>query len=117
MINIAIDSVIIDMPAVKINVRMQGGIRVNSGFILEKSNSVVAIGIDMASKRGDVTGIISEDNIPGLLLDANEASLHLQNGKENESTEISFPQYKGWEVYCASISRYTLKICLIKIKK
>lgn len=94
----------------------QGGVIVNKGFILagSKESGVIAVQIDLTTKRAEVAVYGDNDGIPLLFLCANEYTLKLIQGKEKQLTEISFPDYKDWICFCAEISKYTLNLCLVK---
>jgi hypothetical protein len=106
-----------DRALVPIEIRRQGRPIVNaeSAYIAAGGVGCAAIYIDMRSKRCEVFGTGSDfDDVPTVDVEAVEGSLHLDESKEPEEwTEIAFPTYKGWRVFSASASRYTLAICLI----
>ena len=93
-------------------VTQKGKIRVNIKAKPHKFKERQVLFIDLHSKRGEA-GIGSCGDIPYVWLSPNDESLHLRKTKQ-EITEISFPEYKGWTIACAEISRYTLIVALIK---
>ena len=95
-------------------VKNQGAAIINHGWIQALSETVVAIGIDMRSKRCIIGATGSDGEVPLIMIDTNSESLHLKLGKEGELTEVAFPDFKGWSVWSADIARYTVAICLIK---
>lgn len=99
-----------------INVVTQGAPIINEGSVHRNGDNVVALEIDLSSKYCKV-GATSGGTLPGIYIDADEQSLNLDESKKVEdSTFIEFPQYEGWNVWCASIGRYTLSVCLVREK-
>lgn len=92
----------------------QGGPVFNLGRIKASGPSLLAIEIDLGSKGCEVLcDLKTDEGAPLLVLDSVNA-VHLGAGLELENTELSFPDYVGWSVFSAHISRYTLRICLIR---
>lgn len=103
--------------SIKIKILKQGGIIINHGRIVSISNNFVALEIDLKSKHGEIEGEGStqyKDNSPCIILGASPESIHLKKGKETEWTLISFPNFKGYYLWCSNVCRYTLRVCLIK---
>lgn len=100
----------------KIDVIMQGAPLVNEGWVVAEGKNVVALEIDLHSKRCEAGAKTSGGNpdIPGLFIDATEGSLHLGTEPRETPTWIRFPEYVDWRVWCADIARYTLNVCLVK---
>jgi len=72
-----------------------------------------AIEIDMRSKRCEVMAeSATEDGAPVIWLDGTNA-LHLKKGCEKEPTEVTFPDYKGWQIFSAHVCRYTFRVCFV----
>lgn len=95
-------------------VTKQGGIILNEGCtIIAECTSVKAVCIDMKSKRGMIAGY-GNGEYPSLYLIGIEGSLKLKNGFENVETIIEFPDLKGWNIFSANVSRYTVSICFLK---
>lgn len=100
-----------------INIVTQGAPVINTGGVYAKGDDVVALEIDMSSKNCKVSATSGGD-LPGIYIDATERSLSLDPTKSIEdSTFIEFPQYAGWDVWCNSISKYTLSVCLVRDKQ
>lgn len=85
-------------------------------FVVQRGEKVVAIYIDMMSKRCEIgCSIGGSDGSVGITIDATEHSLHLDETKDREEfTEIYFPEFKGWTYWCGNMARYTCSICLVK---
>lgn len=98
----------------------QGAPVINGGCIIERSENLIAIEIDMKSKYCEVGLFTHEDpeNVCGLMIGANEDSLNLKEGIDKDTyTEIKFPNFKGFSVFAANLGRYTLSVCLIRDKE
>jgi hypothetical protein len=92
-----------------------GEVIINHGIVEAKGRRVVALAIDMTTKRPEViaTSIDGDGKSPGVIL-TGEHALNIEERKRGEPTHITFPEYPGWIVHCADVARYSLKICLIK---
>ncbi len=104
---------------VKHYISTQGAILVNYAYVHEWGNDVCAIAVDMRSKRGEIISDgCDDDNLPMVIVEAVEESVHLKRGVDRMApTVIVFPQFKGWTVWASNISKYTIYICLVNIKK
>ena len=108
------NSGIITREVVVCDIRRQGGPVVNGGHVIARGENVVAVEVDMKSKRCAVlTDSLADDGAPVIWLDG-EGALHLMPGAEKEETEVAFPEYKGWRVFVAEVCRYTLRVCLVR---
>ncbi len=103
---------------IEITINKQGATLVNCGNVLEISENIVALEIDLKSKNCEViSSYYCSDGKRGIILGANENSLHLHENIDRDSlTEIEFPQFKNWSVFSWNIGRYTLNVCLIRIR-
>lgn len=102
---------------VLVRVVIQGAPIVNDGYIHARGDSVVAIYIDMRSKRCRVGATGGGDDGPKIEIEADGdgASLHLDESQPRDAvTWIALPEFIGWQVFCAELSRYTLAVCLVK---
>lgn len=98
----------------------QGTPVINSGCIIEQSENLIAIEIDMKSKYCEIAMFTHKDpeNVCGLMIEANEDSLNLKEGIDKDmSTEIEFTNFKGFSVFAANLGRYTVSVCLIRDKE
>ena len=86
---------------------------INGGYVLRDGSEVVALEIDLYSKYCNVVLATSSMGIPGIQLIATKESLHLGD-YDKDITKVELPEYKGWSAFSASVSRYTLRVCLIK---
>jgi hypothetical protein len=99
----------------RINVIEQGAPLVNEGTFHRRGKSVVALEIDLHSKYCQVMATYSADGAPGVIIGATKRSLHLLKGMpRRKETTIEFPNFVGWYIWCASIGRYSLSVCLVK---
>lgn len=86
---------------------------VNAGCVIARGERVVALEIDMHTKRGNILAYGTNGGIPMLMLDTCEGTLkthHVATGP----TEISFPEFHGYTPWCAGYARYTVSVCLVK---
>ena len=101
---------------VAIRITEQGCVRVNAAHLHRAGNGIVAVYVDLHSKRAvlSYTGSGYEDP-PSVTLEADENTLHLDESKPRESTTtFDFPEYPGWRVFAADgPGRYTLAVCLV----
>ena len=99
----------------KVKITNQGGpmLSDDKALIERQGKDVIAASIDMRSKRAVLYGNGLND-YPIILIGADEDTLNLKKGKEKELTEIAFPELRGWRIWTANISRYTLFICFTR---
>lgn len=104
---------------VECQVVVQGGPRVNGGKVVAIGLDVAAVVIDMESKHCDIATTSTSDNgEPQLFLDVNQgAALHLTPGKEREITCVRLPDFKGWDLWCVEVSRYSLLACFVRSQR
>lgn len=96
---------------------VDGEVIVNHGWIEAKGRNVAAIAFDLTTKYAEILATsysFNENNAPGVMLIAGNDTLNINKKKRGDATHIVFPEYTNWKVHCASISSYTLNICLIK---
>jgi hypothetical protein len=118
------------MEPIEINVLNQGKPIVNEGFIIVKSDSIVAAAIDMKSKYCIIESIpirFEKKKLPPAInIGYTAESLYLNDTfqeSDNVSKEffpasntfIEFPEFEGWEIWCANLARYTLQFSMIKV--
>lgn len=95
-----------------IEITIQGAPVVNNACIVAISDNLVAITVDLHSKRCEIAGYGGDGTTPVVWLDATEDSLHLHESNKG-ITEISFPEFKGWDIWCLSTGRYSVELCLL----
>ena len=88
----------------------QGEIMVNDGYETPVECKVLVF--DLASKYAEVLAVGSDDEYPTVLLWATDSTLKLDESKKGQPTEIKLPEYKGWGILTASVSRYSLTVVL-----
>lgn len=104
-----------DYPPLALRIVTQGAPRVNAGEIVGRGPDVIALSIDLHSKRCAVEAISAEDDGSPTLYLNGEGALHLHpEHAATEPTLLNLPDYPGWRVFAADISRYTLNVCLVK---
>ena len=96
-----------------VKIESQGCLLINRAYIMARGKNVVAINVDMCSKRGIVSGIFGdgEDNY-SLIIDKAEDTVN-HDTNTNNPTILNFPKFKGWSIWSAQISKCTLAVCLI----
>ena len=95
-------------------VTRQGGPILNYGYVVAAGENVVAIEVDMRSKRCEIMAeSATGTGTPVIWLDGTNA-LHLEKGREKEATEVAFPEYDGWRIFSAHVCRYTLRVCFVR---
>ncbi len=103
---------------VKHVITSQGAPIVNDVHLHEDGANLVALEIDMKSKYCTVDMSSEDEGIPCIHIEANDSSLKLnENFGLTESTGISFPEYKGWDVYATGAGRYSIRVVLIRKKR
>lgn len=86
----------------------------NRAYIMKRSPNIILCLIDLATKYAVVEGFVNGIDI---VLGFDENTIHRRMGNyRNKSTVISFPDSKGWEVWLAECSRYSVKVVLAKFK-
>jgi hypothetical protein len=102
---------------VKIEILRQGGVIANHAAIRAVGENVVAIAVDMKTKRGEFSGDFGGfPEGPGVTLSCVEGSLHFKEGLQEVETWIAFPEFNEWTVWCCDYGKYTVAVCLIKNK-
>lgn len=95
-------------------VRTQGAVLVNEGYVHRRGDNVVAAYVDLKSKRAEYAGAIYEGGKPPVIcLDASEETLHIDESKKGETTLVEFPDFVGWTVFSAHVSKYTLAVVFV----
>ena len=101
-------------------IEAEGGPILECGFIVFEYPSLMAIMLDMKTKRGSIfagsSNIGEGDSIPTISIFTEDDSLYFDEERKDEPTIISFPEYAGWQIFCESYSKHTINLCLIKEK-
>ena len=109
----------LNTPVVEHRVNYQGAITVNNCITYQKSNNIIAFCIDTENKWGEIFATGSNENgVPCIVLEANENTTNIRNKKTIEDlnlTEIEFPDYSGWTIFCCSWSKYSVYVCMVKL--
>jgi hypothetical protein len=79
-------------------------VKVNHAFLLEYSPDVQAVGVDFGDKRLGVIATGADEDVPCVVLE----------NFEEQTVSVTFPTYKGWTIWSASTSKYTLHVCFIR---
>lgn len=100
---------------IKVTVLHQGAINHDHAYVYRASENVVAIAVDMKTKRGEIIATGNMDTYPTILLTKNEYSCHLNPDYDEEApTELSFPEFPNWSIWCFDYSKYVLTLCLVR---
>lgn len=93
-----------------IKVIEQGGPKLSifAGLDLKRGEDVAAFYVDMETKRCEIDAYNDGDFGPEIAIGHNDM---------RDSTLISFPEFKGWNVHCASVAKYTIAVCLTLSKE
>jgi hypothetical protein len=92
-----------------------GSIAVNADTaeVRERGDCIVAVEVDLKSKRAGIyTEGIADDGIPVVWLERTDETLYATRLKR--PTCVGFTDFKGWRVYLAEVSRYMLRVVLVK---
>lgn len=105
--------------SVKIKIERQGAPMVNTknAIVQAMGKGIVAIYVDLRSKYCEVDCLSTSrnDKYEAILIGATADSTNLKrNVHRDECTKIYLPEYKGWRIFCCALTRYTLRICLVK---
>ena len=108
--------------ALSINIYHQGAVKINRAVIEKQSEEIVCISIELYSKYCEIGPITGTDMLnklgPGASLFATERSTQLLTTvPKDDPTCITFPDYRGWEMYATSEGRYCVRFVLIKSNK
>lgn len=103
---------------VRFNVVVQGAIQVNNAILYVQDETMCAIIVDCKSKRGDIIATGNDENdIPILDLGADEETTNIKEGKTiDDATEISFPDFKGWDIFTCNYAKYSIYVSMYKRK-
>lgn len=96
----------------------QGSINVNAAIIDHQTENIVCITVDFSTKYAEYNSHSSGDNCPPeVWYGASDETIKLNDDPDltDELTGISFPDFVGWQVYCASSpGRYSAQVVLVK---
>ena len=94
-------------------VTYQGAVRVNHAAIYKQTSDTALILVDLHSKYCVIDATGSDDRGPSIFVGTNKNSLNLHKTRKG-LTEILFPAFKGWYVWCCQLQKYTVSICMMK---
>lgn len=78
--------------------------------------TLAAVEIDMATKWCDAIAATSDDNgNVGIIITDTSRSIGV-NETNLSNTEIEFPRFKGWNIFCYSCNRYALRVVFNKVE-
>lgn len=105
---------------IKTVITHQGAVKANpGGIVYRESADIACICVDLETKYARMGGTFSGGgDPPGVVLSATEDSIHMDPAHDRDSmTFIQFPEFQGWTVFVAEVSRYTLALCMLKDKE
>jgi len=100
-----------------ISVTHQGAPIVHTDSVIEKvCGDIATLTIDMESKYCQVVAYsVSKDGYPVIIIGTTKMSSQILEGANRTAgTDVELGEYKGWGIFLADISRYTLRVCLVK---
>lgn len=84
-------------------------------YMLMGGAGAVCFFVDLDSKHCELFGTCRGDqNTPELIIGATSETSTVHGNDRDAFTRISFPEFSGWDVHCANISRYTIAVALSK---
>lgn len=95
----------------------QGSVVANHAFVATETDIGAMIIVDLETKRAIFDDDTQDENgNPAVRLSANEYS-HGISDEHSGLTTLSFPEYAGYSVFAARVSRYTLNVALINLDR
>lgn len=83
--------------------------------VVHRYERLALIEVHLGSKWAELLASSSGEVVaPMVMLQATERTLQTVEYFEGIATTVHFPQWIGWDVELASVSRYTLVVCLTK---
>jgi len=103
------------MIKLSVKVTKQGAPIVKDGHIKRICSDVALVEIDLISKYCEVDAAGGDDEPPTLYISPTEESDYLMEGADvGVVTIVELPDFTGWDIYTAKITKYTLRVCLTK---
>jgi hypothetical protein len=84
--------------------------RKSDKFVVCQNDDMAAILVDLDQKHVKISGFSDLNNCPSIFLDAQVAP----DPNKNFDTELFFSGFDGFDVFSASISKYSLRVCLVR---
>jgi len=104
---------------IPLEIVMQGAPVVGSdkALVWARADNILCLDIDLDSKHCALAGEGGHDGYGEVYINEREDTIHPEEGPGGKGlTGIRFPPLQGWDVYNASLSRYTLRVTLVKAK-
>ena len=95
----------------KLHIERQGAAVISHAVVVYQSDAVVLIDLSMNTKRTAVGCLMEVDGVPGLSITTHEGSVHL-HPIETGWTDITFPDWHGWDIYSAMGGKWAVRIAL-----
>ena len=100
-----------------IQITHQGAIKINAAMIEYQAPNIACISVDFSTKYAEFDSHGCGDDVPPeVWYGASDETIKLnEDDLSDEPTGISFPDFVGWKVFCASSpGRYTASVVLVK---
>ena len=101
-----------------IQITQQGAININAAMIEYQAPNIACISVDFSTKYAEFDSQGGGDDVPPeVWYSASEQTIKLNEDADltDEPTGISFPEFVGWKVFCASSpGRHTASVVLVK---
>lgn len=92
----------------RVRIRQLGGERLyHYAEVIKAGPSVTAVFVDLKDRDREIWATSSDEKLtPGGDL-----------GREHTVEELTFPQFRGWDIWCCDLGKDYLRICFIKRKR
>ncbi len=102
-------------PDIEVKVEAQGAPVVSGGCVQQRGGRVRALIVDLDTSHCEVVADGSYRGVPLVDIQTTKDSTGLHpDSKVEDITEISFPEYEGWDIWVSNIYGSNLAVCLIK---
>jgi hypothetical protein len=96
-----------------IRITRQGAPVVNAAWAKKCGNNVALVLVDLMTKHCEVSCHYSDPESRGDVgLRLKETGRTPRRSRKGIETEITFPAFRGWDVFCAGCCKYSLKVVL-----
>lgn len=106
------------MTPVRIGIE-RGAVIVNDATLSYAASDIVCIDVDCTTKRPTYDGTITGGGEPpAVCLGADAGTLFTdEEWSRVDTTVVTFKDYRGWRVFAAEVSKYTVHVVLVKPAK
>ena len=98
---------------VEVRVDIQGAVGVNCDctHCAYKSEGAALFYVDLKAKRASVSATTKWEGCPAVVIVKTEETLYADS-ESKRMTLVSFPEFRGWDLFLCEISKYTLSVTL-----